>query len=90
VLAAFAVGGSSHFSVLSAAISSTSTVELVSKRFLAVSLHVCIVECIQCRGEILLCVYIYLFVYMYMYTNAYMYAYACIYAYIYTNVCMCM
>ena len=40
VLAAFAVGGSSHFSVLSAAISSTSTVELVSKRFLAVRLYV--------------------------------------------------
>ena len=47
MLAAFAVGGSSHFSVLSAAISSTSTVELVSKRFLAVRLYMCVVECIQ-------------------------------------------
>jgi hypothetical protein len=66
VLAAFAVGGSSHFSVLSAAISSTSTVELVSKRFLTVRLYICVVECILCRGEIVICVCTYTCIHMHI------------------------
>lgn len=59
VLAAFGAAGSSHFSVLSAAISSTSTIELTSKRFLAVSLCVCVcafvIVCV-CIWICLLCV----------------------------------
>ena len=59
MLAAFGAAGSSHFSVLSAAISSTSTIELTSKRFLAVSLCVCVcafvIVCV-CIWICLLCV----------------------------------
>lgn len=58
MLAAFGAAGSSHFSVLSAAISSTSTIELTSKRFLAVSVCVCafVIVCVcVCMDMFTLC-----------------------------------